>query len=177
MGWSGGKQLATCDAPKGSSSERSPITQEDTRCILGEVVLGSSAQSQRGGHATTLGAIIDSSVITLLDVASPESSLLKMGLKKPELMPNSLQVTHSAAKETKILRRKQIRTIPKSWAQSRTPNTTPSLRIKSVANESWMVNSRPPASYPPMGAPHYGNSFQPTPGTNGEMEHLPKKIH
>ena len=177
LGWSGGKQLATCDIPKKSSSERSPVTKEDTRCILREVALGANARSQRGGHDTNPGAIIDSSGITLLDVPSPERSLPPMGLQKPELMPHSLQVTHSAGKGTKMLRRKQIRTVPQSWAQSSTPNTKPNLHIKSVANESWMVNSGPPASNPPTADPHHGNNFQSTPETNGEIEHVPKKIH
>ena len=124
VGWSGGKQLATCDIPKKSSSE-SPVIQEETRCILREVVLGTNARSQRSGHATSPGAIIDGSEITLLAVASPESSLPPMGLQKLELMPHSLQVTHSASKSAKMLRRKQISTVPQSWAQSSTPTKHP----------------------------------------------------
>ena len=159
LGWSGGKQPATYDVPKKIRSERSSVTQADTRCILGEAVLRANALSQRAGHATTHRAIIGSSVITPLDVASPESSLPQMGPQKPELIPHSLQVTHSAAKGTKILRGKQFRTIPQSWAQSSTPNTKPNLLIKGVANESWMVNSRPPASNPPTADPHRGKNL------------------
>ena len=134
LGWSSGKQLATGDVPKKIHSEGTPVTQEDARCILGEAVLRANAQSQRGGHATTPGAIIDSSVLTQLDVASPKSSSPQMGPQKPELMPRSFQVTHSAGRGTIILRRKQIRTIPQSCSQSSTPNTKPNPHIKGVAN-------------------------------------------
>jgi len=177
LGWSGGKQLANCDVPKKSHSERSPVTQEDTRCILGEAVLSANAQSERGGHATTPGAIIDSYAITQLDVTSPESSSPQMGPQKPELMPRSLQANHSAGRGTKILRRKQIRTIPQPCSQSSTPNTKPNPHIKGVANESWISNFRAPASDPPTADPNRGNSFQSTPETNGEMEHVPERMH
>ncbi|PUU79037.1 kinase-like domain-containing protein [Tuber borchii] len=80
LGWSGGKQLASLDVPKGSSSERSPVTQEDKRCILGEVVLVANAQSQRGGHATTLGAIIDSSAMIPQSCAQSSTPKTKLNL-------------------------------------------------------------------------------------------------
>ncbi|PUU79623.1 hypothetical protein B9Z19DRAFT_1064112 [Tuber borchii] len=116
--------------------DRNQATQDDTKRILGAVALGANAQSQSGGRTTPPGAMVDSSVITLLDVVSPESSLRRMGPQKTELMPHILQVTRSARKGTKILRRQQIRTIPQSHARSSTPNTKPNLHIRGVANES-----------------------------------------
>ena len=130
LGRSGGKQLATCGVPKKKRDDRNSVTQGDTKRILGAVVLGANAESQSSSHATTPNATTDESLITLLDVASPESSLPQMRPLKPELMPHSLQVARSAEKGTKMLRKQQIRTIPQSYAQSSTPNTKPNLHIK-----------------------------------------------
>ena len=121
LGGRSGKQLATWGVQRKRRSDRNSVTQGDTKCILGAV------QSQSSGHANTPNAIIDDSVITLLDVASPESSPPQTGLPKLELMPHSLQVTRSVGKGTKLLRRKQIRTIPQSLPRSSTPNTKPNL--------------------------------------------------
>ena len=129
LGWSGGKQLPTCGVPNNKRDDRNSVRQGDTKCILGAVVLGANAESQSSGHATAPNATTDDSVITLLDVASPESSLPQMRPLKPELMPHSLQLTRSAGKGTKMLRRQQIHTIPQSYAQSSTPNTKPNLHI------------------------------------------------
>ena len=160
LGGRGGKQLATCGVPKKRRSDRNSVMQGDTKCILGAVVLGANAQSLSSGHTTTPNVITDDSVITLLDVASPGSSLPQMGPLKPELMPHNLQITSSARKDTKMLRKNQIRNIPQSCAQSRSPNTKPNLHIKGVVNKSWMVNSRSPASNPPTADPNRGNSLR-----------------
>ena len=159
LGWRGRKQLATCGVPK-RGVDRNSVTQGDTKWFFEAVVLGANAQSQSSGHATTPNAIIDDSVIPLLDAASPESSLSQIRPLKPEVMPHSLQVTHSAGKGTKMLRRKQIRTIPRSCAQSISSNTNPNIHIKGVANKSWMVNSRSPPSNPPTADPNRGNSLR-----------------
>jgi len=163
--------------PKERRGDRNSVTQGDTKCVLGAVVLGANAQSQSSGHAATPNAIIDDSVITVLDAASPESSFPQMGPLKPDLVPHSLQVTRSVGKGTKMLRRKQIRNIPQSCARSSTPNTKPNLHIEGVANGSWVLNFRPPASNPPTADPHRRNSFQSTLGRNCETEHSPKKMH
>ena len=173
--WRGGKQLATCGVPKKRRSDRNSVTQGNTKCTLGELVSGTNAQSQSSGHATTSNAIIDDSVITLLDVTSTESSLPQIGPLKPELMLYNLQITGSAG--TKMLRRQQICTIPQSCVRSSTPNIKPKLHVKGVANESWMVNSRPPTSNPPTADRHCGSGFQSIHGTDNELEHSPKKIH
>ena len=129
IGGRSGKQLATRGVPKKRRSDRNLVTQGDTKFILGAV------QSQGSGHATTPNAIIDDSVITLLDVASPESSPPLTGPPKLELMPH-LQITRSVGQGTRMLRRKRIRTIPQLCAQSRSPNTNPNLPINNIANES-----------------------------------------
>ena len=173
----GEKQLAIHDIPKEKRGERSPITQDDTRCILGGVGLGENPRSQRGGHATTPKARIDYSVITQLDVVSPEIPIFRMGSLKPELIPRSPLITHSAGKGAKALRRKQTRTIPQSRGQSSTPNPKLNPYIKCIANENRILNARPPAGDPPTADPHHGNSLRSALGTNGQMEHGPKKIH
>ena len=71
-----------------------------------------------------------------------------------------------------MLRKKRIRNIPQSCPLSSTPNTKFNLRIKCVANENWLLNSRPPASDPPTLEldPYHENSAQPTLG-----RHTPKR--
>jgi len=157
--------------PKEKRGEGSPITQDDTRCTLGGVGLGANGRSQRGGHATIPNARIDGSVITQLDIVSPEISIFQMASLKPELMPQSSLIAHSAGKGAKTLRRKQIRTVPQSRGQSSTPNPKLNPYIKGVANKNWMLNGRSPAGDPPTADPHHGNSLRPTPGKNGPMEH------
>ncbi|PUU79029.1 kinase-like domain-containing protein [Tuber borchii] len=173
----GRKQLAIHDIPKKKRRERNPITQDDTKPILGGVVLG--ARSQGGSHATTPKARIDGSIITQLDVVSPKNSIFQMGSLEPESMPQSYLITHSTGKGAKTLRRKQVHTIPQSHSQSSTPNPKLSsyTSIKGVANQNWMLNARPPASDPPTADPHHGNSLRSALRTNGPMEHGPKKIH
>ena len=129
LDWRGGKQLATSSVPKKRRGDGNPLTRDNTGCILEAVVLGANPQSQTTGHVTTPGAIIDNSVVTLLDVAFPESSLPHIGPVKQELLPHSLRATRSAGKGAKMLRRKQIRIIPQSCAQSSTPNTKPNFHI------------------------------------------------
>ena len=127
LGRVGEKQLAVHDIPKGKRGEENPITQCDTRHILRGVGLGANARSQRGGHATTPKARIDGSVITQLDVVSPEISIFQTVSLKPESIPQSPLIAHSAGKGAKTLRRKHIRTIPLSHTQSSTPSQTQPL--------------------------------------------------
>ena len=117
------KQLAIHDIPKEKRGEGNLITQDDTGCILGAVGLRANGGSQRGGYATTPNARIDGSVITQLDVVSPEISIFQTASLAPELIPQSLLITHSAGKGAKALRRKQIRSIPQSPVQSSTPSS------------------------------------------------------
>ena len=126
----GENRLPTCGVSKKRRDDRNSVRQGDTKCILGVVVLGANAESQSSGHVATPNAIIDDSVITLLDIASPESSLPQMGPLKPKLIPHSLQVTHSAGRGTGVPGGKQIRTIPQLCGQSSTPNIKPNLHIK-----------------------------------------------
>ena len=74
-GRKGEKHLAIHDIPKEKRGEGNLIMQYDTGRILGGVGLRANGGSQRGGHATTPKARIDSSVIAQLDAVSPEISI------------------------------------------------------------------------------------------------------
>ena len=126
LGRKGEKQLAMHDIPKEKRGEGNVI-KADTGRILGGAGLGANRGSQRGSHATTPKARIDHSVITQLDVVSPEVSIFQMASLKLELIPQSHLITHSAGKGAKALRRKQIRSIPQPRGQSSTPNPKLSL--------------------------------------------------
>ena len=175
LGRRGEKQLAIHDIPKEKRGEGYLITQDDTWRVLGGVGLGANGGSHRGSHATTPNARIDGSVITQLGVVSPEISIFQMASLKPELIPQSPLIAHSAGKGAKMLRRKQIRTIPQSRGQSSTPNPKLNSYIKVFTNKNWMLNGRSPAGDPPTADSHHGNSLRPTPGKNGPTEHGPKK--
>ena len=136
LGRKGEKKLAILDIPKEKRGKGNPITQDETRRILGGVGLGANGRSQRGGHAAIPKARIDGSVITQLDVVSPEISIFQMASVKPESMPQSPLIAHSAGKAAKTLRRKQIRTVPQSCAQSSTPNPKFNPYIKGIANKN-----------------------------------------
>ena len=43
--------------------------------------------------------------------------------------------------------------------------------MKHVADENWLLNPRPPISYPPTPDPHHGNSPQLALETNGRAGH------
>jgi len=115
-------------------SERSPITQDDTRCTLGGVVLGANAGSQGGSDPTIPKPGIDSPVITLSDPTSIENSPVQTEHKTSEMMPYNFPASHSRG--PKVLRQKQIYNIPQTCPQSSIPNSKPSLHIRCVANEN-----------------------------------------
>ena len=170
-----------------SDCEDSGDDQDRTAQSLDDGVLGRMGEKllaihdipkeKRGGHATTLKARINGTVITQLDVVSPEISIFQIASLKPESIPQSPLIPRSAGRGAKTLRRKQIHPIPQSRGQSSTPNPKLNPYIKGVANKNWMLNTRPPAGDPPTADPHRGNSLRSALGTNGPTEHGPKTIH
>ena len=176
--WSGKRKnsLVTHDRPKKRRSQRNQTKPANTRCIPRCVALGADAGSQRGGDPSTRKTVINTSVITPSPSAEAfaESSRAETGPRKSELMPHNSRSTDP--KSRNALRETNTRCTPQTYLQGSSPNIRLNLLTKPIANENWMLNSRPPSRGPPTPNPYRGNSLQSTKETNGQMEHTRKKI-
>ena len=119
-----------------------------------DLALGANAGFRRCGSAI-LEPIIDTSGMIPFGAASVQNSVIQVELLKSEPMHHNFEATHSNAFHA--LGKKQIGNSPHSSPKSGTPNTKLNLRIKHVANKSWMLNHRPPASDPPKPNTDRGN--------------------
>ena len=168
--------LATHGRPKKRRSKRNQITLGDIRSIPGGVAFGAGTGSQSSSNFSGQKTVIDTSVMTLsrADAASTESSRAETGPRISELMPHNSQATDP--KSRNALREKNTRCTPQTYLQGSSPNTRLNLLTKPIADENWMLNSRPPSSGPPTPNPYRGNSLQSTRETNGQMENTRKKM-
>ena len=115
--------LATHGRPKKRRSQKNQTKPANTRHISGGVTLGVGAGSQTCGDFSTPKTVINTSVMTpsLADGASAESSGVKTGAQRSELMPHNFPATYS--KNPKAPRKAKIRYMPQTYPQSSTPNT------------------------------------------------------
>ena len=169
------KKLATHDKPKERRSERSQISQANTRCIPRGVAMGAGKGSQRGGGPTIRKNIIDTSVIVPSPSdASAESSRVGTDFPESESMPGNFQATNSKGPNV-LKRNKNILNPPRTCPQSSTPNTRLNLFTKRVTNGNWVSNPRPLPSDPPTPDLYRRNSRRSTWETDG-LEHTRKKM-
>ena len=119
-----------------------------------DLALGDNGGFQRCGSAV-LEPIIDTSGMIRFGAASVQNSEIQVELLKSEPMHHGFEATHSNGSHA--LGKQQIGNIPHSSPKSSTPNTQLNLHIKHVANESWMLDHRPPASDLPKPNTDRGN--------------------
>jgi len=81
--------------PKKIRSERNPIIQDDTRCTLGGVALGTNAGSHGGSSPTIPKPGINPPMIAPWDLASIENSPVQTEHQTPEMMPHGFPASHS----------------------------------------------------------------------------------
>ena len=162
-----GKNSLATHRPKKRRSKRTQITLGDIRSIPGGVASGACTGSQRSSNLSTQKTVIDTSVVTLsrANATSTKSSRAETGPRKSELMPHNSQATDSKGRNA--LREKSTRYIPQTYLQGSSPNTRLNLLTKPVANENWMLNSRPPSRSPSTPDPYRGNTLRSTRETNG----------
>ena len=176
--WSGKRKnnLSTHDRPKKRRSQRNQTKPANTGCIPGCVTLGADAGSQCEGGPSTRKTVINTFVISpsASAAAFAESSRAETSSRKSELMSHNSRSTNP--KSRNALREKNTRCTPQTYPQGSSPNIRLNPLTKHIANENWMLNSRPPSSGRPTPNPYRGNGLQSTRETNGQMEHTRKRM-
>ena len=83
-GWDreSGGNLTTHDEQKNRRGQRNPIPQDDSEFAPGDAALGANAGLQLNSYPTTSKSTIDTTIMTLADVASTGSSLIRKGSMK-----------------------------------------------------------------------------------------------
>ena len=117
------EELAVHDRLKNIHSERTPISEDDTRCIPRDVAIGANPRPPRGKNPTAPRAMIDASIETQSHVASAEGSAASPPLLRLEFTPHYSSPAHS--KSPKVAGKKQIGDTPQTYSQGsiRIPNS------------------------------------------------------
>ena len=130
-------ELATHDRTNKRQSERNPINQDDTRCIPGDLV-GANPRPLGGREATTLKAIIDTSITTPSDATSVESSVVQPCPQKSEFTLNDFQTLRSGG--TEAHGSEQACDIPPTCPQSRISNAKLTLHTSILLTRIGRLN-------------------------------------
>jgi len=100
--------------------ERDPLTQDETKCTLGDIGSEVNQESQTSSKSATLIAMIDISVMTRSDAASTKCAASHLGHQISEPMSHNIQTSYS--KGAKPQRKKQVCDIPPTCPRCKTPN-------------------------------------------------------